>query len=980
MADNIRATPQSPTLGAIASALRKAQQFAGQYQVDPRIPLLGGTSIDELLSLPGAASLAEDVSYNGPRALIRGGNVATGGIGTFRPDPRIADVADVALNATPLAMLAGKGLGRGALAVGRAGARAAERAVPSIMERGGAGAAALQALAGNTTSNVVKPKGGNWLAGSVEQAVGRLRDEPVLSGDIVNDVAGRDIFSEYRKVYEQDPTISLHAWTRQNYPEIYEQAQNPAQAAVNRWVGTKLDKYVRNEMGTPEDPVRALAERGILHQEQQPLTTYNLDDIELSREAGGYPAEGMAKTRAGREWEAAADAAINARTAETYRIVMNENQLAENPWLRNAPPEAVIYNPADPYRGLDNMFGHLVDELTNAMDPASDLPRQLRFDPKDVDKITVPQAVQRVAEINAWRAKQAAEAEKAGMMENLKATPRLPDEGLQLSFVDKPGGAWVDIPETVDDKGMKLCNSIGKAGGWCTQAEWAAKSYGSGDNRLTALVDAEGRPHAQAKITTTKVDAESTQLGDVLTEEEAIGDQFYRNIDTILQERGVDPDTISDVMDYVSAGGSRARVPEEILDILPEVEAQAEAMLPKLALPKPDITELKPPGNSFDSERAQEYAKRDPDYKAKVTESVLRFLNSGDWGNVADLHHYDIVDLGDTKSVTQHLDDIFENDRAAYDIFNAAIDGAPENAPRFMTRSQFIQFLAPYKRAEPEGFAGGGLVKGAVKSMGEMVEKYLAKESAAPVEQKMLQGVYRGYAGEDPGEVVYHAGADFQQPRPGLFTTPERAAAEQFQRFTGAPKLHTLEAKPRRTGTEEDVYAVARRLGIYNPGVPASQYLEQGEGAVFPESAAVVEELRNQGLDALRLRDGISKHPSLVALDPGVVRPAPELFATPQRRVAEYYANKRAAQTGERPHLEMLLVDPFAGRQYGHSTMGTGKQEPMTTRARKLPAEQVQGRTKLYAGGGAVSAPTLTAYDPNEIDTIVSRMKEEFNV
>jgi hypothetical protein len=106
--DQMRATPQSRITGPVANALRKAQQFASQYELDPRIPLLGGTGVDELLSLPEAASLMEDVSYNGPGALIRGGNAATGGIGTFRPDPRTASAADVALTASGLGSLGAK--------------------------------------------------------------------------------------------------------------------------------------------------------------------------------------------------------------------------------------------------------------------------------------------------------------------------------------------------------------------------------------------------------------------------------------------------------------------------------------------------------------------------------------------------------------------------------------------------------------------------------------------------------------------------------------------------------------------------------------------------------------------------------------------------------------------------------------------------------------------------------------------------------
>ena len=239
----------------------------------------------------------------------------------------------------------------------------------------------------------------------------------------------------------------------------------------------------------------------------------------------------------------------------------------------------------------------------------------------------------------------------------------------------------------------------------------------------------------------------------------------------------------------------------------------------------------------------------------------------------------------------------------------------------------------------------------ALQALREFIAAKKAAAATAP-EQKMLMGVYRGYAGEGRGPTVYHAGAEFAEPNPGLFTTPDKSAAEQFQRYTSAPKLHSFEAKPRSVGTDEDVYEMAKRLGIYNPAIPAGQYLEQGENAIFPEAALMVEELRGLGLDSLRLQDGMSKEPSLVALDPSVLRPASELFATPQKRVADYYAQKRASQTGDRPHVEMLLVDPFAGRAYGHSTPGSGAQEPMFTRARKLKPEDVKDSSQLYAYGG----------------------------
>jgi hypothetical protein len=400
--------------------------------------------------------------------------------------------------------------------------------------------------------------------------------------------------------------------------------------------------------------------------------------------------------------------------------------------LLKVPPETKVYDLAVSNNMGALGFDHLVDELKNAIDPNSPLPRNLRIDPKDIDKITVPQAVERVAKINDWRAAEAVRAEREGMMANLQAVPRVEVPELNLSFTEKPGGKWVDIPETVDESGLKLCTSIGKAGGWCTQGEGLAKSYGSGDHRLTALVDAEGRPHAQAKISNSRVNAEQTQMAGMLDDEDAIADQVFMNAANILQERGMgrlfDEDVGTDVLAEALSVGNPRGLSQEARDALNEVYAEAEARLPKVDLPKPDITELKPPGNTFNSDRAQEYIKRDPQYKQKVTESVLKFLNSGDWGKVADLDMYRIVDLNDSNAVLRYLDDIYhgsDNTPATPEmIFNAATDAAPMDTPRFMSRGQFINFLEPFEPMPREGFAKGGAVRKKGYAQGGTVRAY----------------------------------------------------------------------------------------------------------------------------------------------------------------------------------------------------------------------------------------------------------------
>lgn len=593
----------------------------------------------------------------------------------------------------------GAGVTKIARGVNRAADVAGNKMVQAITGNPQATAVGVLQEAGQMSplARVVKPKGGNWLSGSVDDVLAPLRrsNAPILSGDIVNEAAGRDLFSEYRKVYDQNPTIGLHDWMRTTHPDIYAKIQNPEDRAINRWIDNKLDKYIRNEMATPEDPVRALAERGVLHFQPDQAVNHSWIISAPESRAVSELNKTLGSSDLAKQWEDLADSRIFNAPAARFQ---EEGLLDElDPWMK---PETRLNTFPDPYRVAqrdvagDLGFTHLIDELRDAMHPETTLPRNLRLDPKDVDKLTMAQAVERVAKINAWRAEEAAKAERAGMMANLQATPRMADDSLQLSFVEKPGGAWVDIPETVDDKGMKLCTSIGKAGGWCTQAEWAAKSYGSGENRLTALVDTDGRPHAQAKI---------TGAGEMSAFDEAI--------EALTPAQAMEYRQLREYLD-------RPLELDEAVDWLAENAPRAYKKFNKLLASRssvPDITELKPPGNSFDSDRAKEYIKRDPQYKAKVTDSVLKFLNSGQWGDVADLHHYGIVRIHPESDL------------------GARLRKAGVQYPEFVSQQQLTQLLDKHGRTDlppyaqhgnPEDFAGGGLVRFDPDEIAQMAGKF----------------------------------------------------------------------------------------------------------------------------------------------------------------------------------------------------------------------------------------------------------------
>ena len=251
-------------------------------------------------------------------------------------------------------------------------------------------------------AGVIKPKVGNWLAGSfsAEKALDALRKRGPTEFD-------RDWIlqhAEHQRDLGQDPTRIL-----QGIESI------PRNEAINKWIDTKLTKYVKNEMATPEDPIRALAERGTLHFEP-PFYTPNPYGFEKesralheSREASGYPIEGLGKSNLARDWESLADVSIQPDKAEVFLPIKSE--LERNPWLEKVSPDTPVYGmnlSADMSR---LGFPHIIDELTNAMNPNSGLPASLRLTPQQLEKVTVPQAVERVAKINEWRAAQKAEAD-----------------------------------------------------------------------------------------------------------------------------------------------------------------------------------------------------------------------------------------------------------------------------------------------------------------------------------------------------------------------------------------------------------------------------------------------------------------------------------------------------------------------------------------------------------------------------------------
>lgn len=299
-----------------------------------------------------------------------------------------------------------------------------------------------QALSVPGASYAVKPGGGNWHR--LEERLGELK----LS----------------------DVPLELYA---PNYTgALYEGAvrTNKINQAVNDWVDTKLSKYVRNQVGTVNDPVlkqidqweqvqkpkllqekdrqinkvkadieRAMEERNVgpevltrsqarldkLEQErlfienQQGGVVFNqmypahLDGIkleaELKRRRAGMPEEPVSKSEAAQEWEALSDVGIYAHPARLLRELNSDPRLTPLPsWFEKLGPEDKVYGLGTELR---TSFNHVVDELRTALDPTTGLPKNLQITPEDLKNSSVEKVFKLVDDISAFRRVQQREAD-----------------------------------------------------------------------------------------------------------------------------------------------------------------------------------------------------------------------------------------------------------------------------------------------------------------------------------------------------------------------------------------------------------------------------------------------------------------------------------------------------------------------------------------------------------------------------------------
>ena len=457
----LKASPRNRYVGAVSDALRSARDFGDRAE----LPVLGG--LGSLLLGQSPEELNEWSYGNAPMFMpeqgVRLPQMKRG---------RGAQFADTAFAAADLPALRAL-----TAAAGRPLARAMERGIDASPLR------ALRELHEARSmipmANVIKNKGGNWLNGSVEDALGGLKQHALGAEDMA--LARQRI----------DDALATGAVTPEYVAGARRRLERDAEKnALNSFIDKQLTRYIKNDMATPEDPIRALAERGVLHFEPNWVPDASMARGEMA--AKDLPnVKRLGKSNLGQDWEDLADTSIAGHPASAWRTNASPDVQARVSGLERIPDEAMIYERSNP--GMSNSLGfdHLIDELSNALNPESGLPRELLLKSDSLNKVSVPQAVERVSQINAWRAAQKAEAD--AMRANNAATR------VHKEYPDDPSGMrWVQLTQQAEDDAARQAladalkyegDTMGHCvGGYCDDVA-------SGRSQIFSLRDKKGQPH-----------------------------------------------------------------------------------------------------------------------------------------------------------------------------------------------------------------------------------------------------------------------------------------------------------------------------------------------------------------------------------------------------------------------------------------------------------------------------------------------------
>ena len=454
----------------------------------------------DLVGTAGASRMFEALGQNRTPELfdtLDATMLGLGGLSLARAAPKVAKAVGEGA----------KTVGRGAEQAGRAIERRMEPVVKGALEQGGLPREMVMAMGANTQSNVIKPKGGNWLAGSVE----KVFDPLITKGMIANKEIpyGPEFDSAIiQRIADLKETANLPGYSggagrvasmlEEDLQDAVSTQNRVKDAAINKWVQSNLTNYVKKDMATPDDPVRKLAEEGIVH---IPTERVGWDRYKAPENRRMYGGKKMGKSEAAQAWEDASDVSIYPGTVgEIKRVKELGGPGADKyePWMENVDPKTMVSRTTKNFNVQDLGFDHIIDVLREDIAAG-------RIRPEQLNKVSMEQAVRRTYEYDQELARKMEAARQTSRAE-LPVYKEYP-EGLKWVELNRPGDFAAESnamghsvrgyepPKGSDDwtegSGDSGYGGYG-LGGW--------NAIKRGDAKVYSLVDSKGEPHVTIEV------------------------------------------------------------------------------------------------------------------------------------------------------------------------------------------------------------------------------------------------------------------------------------------------------------------------------------------------------------------------------------------------------------------------------------------------------------------------------------------------
>jgi hypothetical protein len=405
----------------------------------------------------------------------------------------------------PATAQAARAAGKGAVKAGMELERRMEPVVKGALEQGGLPREMALGMGSNTQSNVIKPKGGNWLAGSVEKVLDPLITKGIIANKeipygpefdsaIIKRIA--DLKEAASVPNYKGGAGRVASMLEEDLQDAVSTQNRVKNAAINKWVQSNLTNYVKKDMATPDDPVRKLAEEGISHLPTNSPLPLNMGAVKETRKEAGFP-EPYGQSWQGLLYESKADKPIGFGTAGEMI-----NRGKGEPWMEKVDPFTKVYgiSPMDSVNFTQDIgFNHIIDVLREDLTTG-------RIRPEQLSKVSMEQAVRRTFEYDQELAKKM-DAARLTERADLPVYKEYPEEGYKWVQLTRPGDFAAESnamghsvrgyeppeghPDWTKGSGEEGSPSYG-LGGW--------EAIKSGKAKVYSLLDSKGEPHVTIEV------------------------------------------------------------------------------------------------------------------------------------------------------------------------------------------------------------------------------------------------------------------------------------------------------------------------------------------------------------------------------------------------------------------------------------------------------------------------------------------------